>query len=201
MTHSFRGKLAYIAFAGILICGCSGNLPDVPTDTATTSPASGDFQAKALEDGVVTEAEYEEAVIAFLTCVEDAGFAAHGPVWDERNRRFAFTVTVGIDNDTGLAESEMDRCGLEYLDQIVSVWDEQVRPTPNEYARQFDAFKECLISEGIEGIESITDSVILMQTLEELGGKAYLELCRDINPDAYIIDVGPLPEFNGPGAG
>lgn len=153
-----------------------------------------------LADGTITESEYEAAVIAYLTCIEDAGFPAQGPVWND-DRTYLHHSFTAENADLDRANTADLSCDETYLDRVFLLWSDQHVLTPQEHALQLEEYKECLTSAGVEGIELITDIGLLTQTLEELGGNSYLSLCLNVNPNAYIIDVGPLPEFNGPGAG
>jgi len=193
--------LAGVCSFGILLWGCS--TPNTLSDTSSqnTADITDVFQSRILEDGVVTHAEYEQAVIAYLTCVEDAGLPAQGPVWDERNSTFYFTIMVHTGSKIDHAEFDMDQCLQLHLEEVSKKWYEQNIPTTEERFEMFNDYKACLLSEGIEEVRNMNDSIRIMETLENLGGDEYMMLCSDFNPDVRIIDVGPLPEFNGPGAG
>lgn len=65
----------------IALTGCSGGNDDVADGPYAErirnaiAESTSDFEREVLEDGVVTRAEYEEAIRLFTTCTEDAGYS------------------------------------------------------------------------------------------------------------------------------
>jgi len=163
-----------------------------------------DFQAQILDDGVVTDAEYEEAVIALLTCVEDAGFYAYGPLWGGTPYRLQYYF--GRSNTDSEKEQERamtvtEGCIAQYTSQVEALWLEQQAPTPDEAHERLEAYKDCLEQAGMVGIEAVSDLGELAELEHEFkmqGGD--LQHCYSLDPNIFATE-DDLPEFNGPGAG
>ena len=180
----------------VLLSGCS-NSTTAPHPHTSTTQAESDLQTRILEDGVVTHAEYEQAVVAYLTCVEDAGYAAQGPVWTQDREMIDYTIRVPF-GDTARADTEMERCDTENLSRVREAWSLRFAITQEEFEEEVELYRQCLIAEGIEGIENMDMGEILNYGSSNID--SFWTICTDVMP-GFHQGVSDLPEFNGPGAG
>jgi len=193
-----RMVLAVIAVFALESCSSTA----APSDT-TEKIQTSDYQAKILEDSVVTEAEYEQAMIADLTCIEQAGFAVRGPQWGGSPRHLLRTIRVA-EADQQAFDAAAIWCDSEYLDDVESQWQEQQRPSPEEYSSRMHEYIACLSDLGVQALEGVTDPVTVSKLEQEFisaGGTTIS--CVRLNPNGVLVEenLTDLPEFNGPGAG
>lgn len=111
-------------------------------------------QRELLLDGLVTRAEYEEAVSLYLECGRAAGFTPQ-PVAGEGLR----TTQVGfrIPDADGIPDAETVRdaqaklaeCSRMYLDEVSGIWEGQ-KQTPGAAALSlfYDALNACVAAGG-----------------------------------------------------
>lgn len=112
----FASVILLIGLA-LAIVACSGQPAGTESDRVRTlalSPNLSAFQKDILEDGELTFAEFEGAVLAFVSCLESKGYSASHVDIDEVE---GFTLTVGwpdgVDSET--SKEERDSCEFEYL--------------------------------------------------------------------------------------
>lgn len=76
----------------------------------------------ALEDGIVTFAEYTSAVRDTLRCISEKGIEHSEPVYNEAQARYTFSVA----SDTGPGEvSAYDACWMKLSRDVEFVWAQQ----------------------------------------------------------------------------
>lgn len=99
--HRFRGRAltgASLALAAIL--GCSAESPEDGPYSArfaeAMQQATSDFEREVLADGVVTRAEYEEAVERYVECMADVGIKVT-LIDQEGYYVYSFAQTPGLD--------------------------------------------------------------------------------------------------------
>lgn len=82
--------------------------------------ASG-YQQAVLDDLVVSEAEYRDAIDAMRSCVEDKGWGV-GPIEQDGNQ-LGFQSSYSGDN--GPSNDDMHACTNEYLASVGPIWSSQ----------------------------------------------------------------------------
>ncbi|MCL2454027.1 MAG: hypothetical protein FWD18_01805 [Micrococcales bacterium] len=138
-------------------------------DIATMS----EFQRNILEDGVVTYAEYESAIIAERQCVQDAGFEV-SEVMDIGAGQLGFTTEISTagaaDPDAAVTEAHrvIDACGEEYAKYVATAWAEsQVITDPAERERLQAQFASCLKDAGLR-VSADNDLETLLDAVQEV---------------------------------
>lgn len=102
--------------------------------------AISETQWSALEDGHVTWAEYEGAILDMLTCLKASGIAAHGPFDMNDGRYLDYSYEGGPDDDAA--------CMLEHFSFVSQVWQFQQLPSGAELARVVSEYRACLGTAG-----------------------------------------------------
>jgi hypothetical protein len=165
-------RLAWLVVAlGALLAGCSSEsspgqgpvpeevapLPDhaaalFPSYDAATSAwtTMSAFQRGLIEDGEVSFADYEAAVLAFTQCVEEAGLSfLDEPAYNSGTRKFEFSIVIGetvADADAGDADTM--NCATEYFSHVQALWNWNNAPTEAELQEADAAWRACMLDGG-----------------------------------------------------
>ncbi|MCB1247049.1 MAG: hypothetical protein KDB69_07285 [Acidimicrobiia bacterium] len=121
----------------LIVAACASGSPS--TSLNIGSEEISDYQREVLEDGVVTFSEYESAVLATMSCIEDNGFGVRGPFDFQGGLSFDVIVAPGEQlmpgdmGDTGsdvLAQSDraVEDCEAHFLFPLVDVYNEANAP-------------------------------------------------------------------------
>jgi hypothetical protein len=81
--------------------------------------SASEYQQAVLEDLVVTEAEYRDAVDAARTCIQDAGWGV-GPIERQHGNQLGFQSSYS--GDAPPADEAMQACNDEFMTQIGPIW-------------------------------------------------------------------------------
>ncbi|MCL2454028.1 MAG: hypothetical protein FWD18_01810 [Micrococcales bacterium] len=150
--------------------GCSHDGASGPLFSDEDIAAMPEFQRNILEDGVVTYAEYESAVIAQRSCLEEAGYSP-GEIEDIGGGQIGFIVEVDYSHEPDPAAADAlflatDRhCNEEYLFYVGTAWAEsQVITDPAERERLRAQFASCLKDAGLrvsadDDVEALLEAV------------------------------------------
>lgn len=109
-----------------------------------------DFEAEILQDGRVSEGEYEKAVLATMQCLDDKGIPHSDPVWSEDGRFPQWDYTVGPWPDADELAELGGQCESEFLDDVAIVWSLQHEETEAQQEARRSAFLSCLREAGVE---------------------------------------------------
>ncbi len=103
-------------------------------------------QAWALEDGVVTKAEYHKAVGGFLTCLREAGYEVTEPVISPMD---GLTLLYDIvpSGEPAAWNEKLESCNHRHLSHIEPAYVEAIEHVMDESLRQGVA--QCLAKKGI----------------------------------------------------
>jgi hypothetical protein len=84
---------------------------------------TSDFQRKILEDGLVTSAEFELALLARRDCVALAG-EKPGQIYEagDGERTFDFDVTAGTEQEMRNIQAKAEACLRDYFSDVGAVW-------------------------------------------------------------------------------
>lgn len=112
---------------------------------------TSEFQAALIEDGEVTPAEYEQALLAWQACVAEAG-ATPGEIYAIGNEEltFDFEITAANENAMQDIQDAADLCLPEYFTEVSTVWAFQQLLTPAERSRMEPDVVECLQDAGFD---------------------------------------------------
>lgn len=173
-------KLTLLPLAALVavLSGCGSGSGKAPDDAKPTAPAFSAFtfdasrlnaapdlsafQRSILEDGVLTFPEYEQATLAFLSCVEDGGVIVRHVEADqykegpELTSRGQYRFSLYLPNREGkpAAVDEMrgleNRCGTEFTAVIQQLWAEHIAPSEKELAAAREALAVCLREQGLD---------------------------------------------------
>ncbi|MDR0504981.1 MAG: hypothetical protein LBG70_04140 [Bifidobacteriaceae bacterium] len=171
--------LAVAAALTLTVSGWSNRPKSVNIDSikATTSA----FQAAILADGVVTNAEYESAVMANWQCVKDAGFEPDEPQWNGNNFEFGITVISQNEEAAEVNSTKQlavwERCNTEYTNDVGDVWASQAVLSDSERDKMRPDVVACLRNHGLELPEDSDYAEIgaALATLDQSGQTAAME--------------------------
>lgn len=136
-------------------CGASSDSSD-STDSGNPiiramadDPDLSDFQVGLLSDGVLTFAEYEQAVFRTATCLEENGFVEIELELVSETR--GYNIAFGYPGGTVTTKHETNhaRCFEESLSAVESAFVETNRPAAEAtLAKQMDCARDILIESG-----------------------------------------------------
>jgi hypothetical protein len=104
-------------------------------------------QRAAVADGVVTFEEYERSALAYISCLESAGFSVDGTL-RFRGRYYDIVAQTAGTQTVEMQEAWSD-CAQEFA-LILDVWSVQNQPSEAELQAARRALAECLREHGIE---------------------------------------------------
>lgn len=140
---------------------------------------------------MVTEAEYESAILATRSCVEALGFRVGGiqTVTADGDRGFVYGGT----QDPSLLD-QADQCFEEYVGDVAAARAIQNAPTVAELSRIVAEFSECLLDGGYphEPAPATRDEAI---ALSILAGDLGVECLRSVGltDDVFFEHDIPAP--------
>ena len=166
-----------------VFAACSSGDPGV----ADGPPAVGDpiaerigaepsaFQLLILHDDIVTAAEYEQAVLANIACLEQSGLEVLGPERRQETNELEFTIRTrtapGLSTEEeAKAVARWDEairyCWIEYEAFVADKWNSQSVPNPDERRVLVESLVVCIRATGAEvsnnpSFDTIGELVIL----------------------------------------
>ncbi|MDR2253527.1 MAG: hypothetical protein LBD97_06680 [Bifidobacteriaceae bacterium] len=132
---------------------------------------SGEQQVDPLDDGIVTQAEYDAAVAATQRCIVDKGFVSDGYGWsgDGLSKYFGASVPEGAtsvtEQDASMAHAE---CAAEYLSQVERQWLLDNVPEGAERDAMWESLIQCLAENGLPGFTPGVPSMEIMKAFGEM---------------------------------
>lgn len=138
--------------------GMSEGLPHVVEQLADADP----LVRELLEDGVVTPDEYERAVYAVVTCMEEAGFVVAEIEVDSRpGHEYRRVGYAGVEPGRveELERTEID-CVLRYLDLVESIANQQNGLTEEEHEDLYRRIAVCMRELGVELAADTREAVV-----------------------------------------
>ncbi|WP_394253052.1 hypothetical protein [Arthrobacter pityocampae] len=112
-------KIGTIAAASLVLAGCSVPPSFTEAEKRELRDSASAYQQDVLEDLVVTESEYRDAVDRTRSCVQDKGWGV-GPIEKHDGNQLGFTSSSTGGNHPD--DKEMRACYSEFLDPVVHVW-------------------------------------------------------------------------------
>ncbi|MGN8553446.1 UNVERIFIED_CONTAM: hypothetical protein OHV15_12770 [Microbacterium sp. SLM126] len=152
MTKTFPG-LAGLAILAVLLAGCAAQGTDSAHDTLDLDALleeTTDFQREIVEDGVVTAAEFERALLARRECVADVG-ATPGDIYTGSNGEltFDYDITAESDDEALAIQRDADACLQDYFADVGTVWAYQRLLSPAEREEMRPRALACLDAAGL----------------------------------------------------
>ncbi|RLP74523.1 hypothetical protein D9V32_12590 [Mycetocola tolaasinivorans] len=177
-----------ILFASVVLglVSCAAEPTAAPFDIALVKESTTPFQLTILEDGVVTAAEYESAVLAHRSCVENAG-ASPGEIESLGHNQRGFQVEIIADTEEEAAriDSLAEACHGEYLSDVADVWVYQQLLSEKELDAIRPDVASCLRDVGIKVSDTFTMKELYTQ-LERLANTSALQPCMDRYPEFFV---------------
>lgn len=150
LTRQRRGISAALLLLCLLATACSGDAAEPGSGAVAGDEAASGFQADILEDGEVTFGEFEAAVAAYSSCLEELGVAVEAE-YSDTNESFDYTFTLpGGDVGAALEAPEAVACHEEYVSRVELVWADQVGPSAEEDRAFYEAIAACMRAQGFE---------------------------------------------------
>ncbi|MGN8027796.1 hypothetical protein [Microbacterium sp. 22242] len=211
MKHRLMNLGAYVkgaCVAGVLavvvgIAGCASDEAQQKTlNIASIAKNTTAFQAEILQDGKVTPAEYESAVLAYRTCVQDAG-AEPGEISEFGNNELGFTYTITAAGETQrkAIEAETEQCLKDNLEDIGKVWSYQNLLSPKELDRQRPEVAACLRSVGIDINDSFSIDDLRKYVSEHEEATDDIKPCVEKYPGFFSINPAEVQDHHDESTG
>lgn len=153
-----------VVFLALPLTACS-NIRDLSNEEYLIDLPNGlsNYQYEIIEDGVVTEAEYTQAMNDHASCVANKGFET-SPITLEPNQiRMSFSILgkkqPGQSDEAFMQvldrqQEAYDECSMEYSFYVERYYMMSKTPQGKEREQQFDKLIQCLEDLGIQGIHS-----------------------------------------------
>ncbi|THJ65762.1 hypothetical protein E8P82_10750 [Arthrobacter echini] len=109
-------RVVLLGCAVVVSTGCAPSFSEV--EKRDMRDTKSDYQRAVLDDLVVSEAEYRNAVDATRDCLQDKGFGVGGVEQDGNQLGFSSSY----DGPHAASEGAMQACHDEYLNQVAAVW-------------------------------------------------------------------------------
>jgi len=161
--------------SAVLLAACGQEVHSTGPITSWNGERLNEFQLTVVgDDGVVTEAELNDAYERARQCVQDDGWQAL--LTTDQFGAPALNIVTGRNDDAEAGTGVMQRCESVWVGQLKSIYLVSNAPTGAERETEFAAFRQCIEATGGE-----TDGIFLGQEqgdmlgrIEELSGP-YLE--------------------------
>lgn len=151
------------AFDGLFIRISADRVREIQTDSSTSA-----FQREALQDGVLTFAEYESAVLQMASCVEDSG----GEVKLDLNVRGGYKHIISYPIDRTDVAAAVQKCVTDSLSVIEQLWAEVTAVPELDLQTAMVEMRTCLIDRGFPDppvTSEPSDFRLYMRTLNSRG--------------------------------
>lgn len=138
--------LLVVISVGLIAAGCATGA----SPRASVPEGTSDFQRRLLADGVVTDAEYRQAVEATRECVEADGWETSEIRVGSSGWDLGFGLVFEGDHDPTAADASYDRCSEEHQSEVYWVYAQsQVVPVEEREALA-EELRQCLLAVGVE---------------------------------------------------
>lgn len=126
---------------------------DLPHYVLTEMKDASEFEREILLDGIVTAAEYQQAVFATLQCAEEHGIGHTEPQLSHDGRRaprYEFTVGPWPEEEDEKYTKLYKACVDEFLYGVLAAWMQQEGPSESQMAKGKDEVVVCMNEHGLQ---------------------------------------------------
>ncbi len=184
----------------VALVGACQDGPAVPEDFSAyarnLASSVSPFQADILEDGEVTFAEYERAMLASRQCLIDAGWDV-SDVRDHPRDGWSLLFTVGWEYDgddardarlSAQLDVDFAKCASEYHEWVEVAYRKSLIPSGTERQELTKELLACLEAEGVTGIPADADQQQFYDAIDaQIPGGGLALLCMDRY--AYLFET------------
>ena len=181
LAHAYSG-LPLVVLA-VLVCSlsCSGDQSvgrgSIPGYVQSELSNASEFQREILQDGQVTPAEYERAVLSTLQCLDRSDVVHSEPKLETSGERTRWQYTYTFDkNDEERGNKIYNQCYDEFERAIVIFWGRQTAPSEQDEQELIAEFLACLEEHGLE-VASV-DEVPVLSAIWAADQKLIEQNCR-----------------------
>ncbi len=161
---------------GFSACGAESVSRELPVRSELVTELLEDvptFQRVILEDGEVTPAEYEKAVLATMACVADAGYDVVPPRLDEQTGALYFFYESVVDDDgIDLADQEYEGCYDEYQERVDTLYFFNAARVVDQRDISLEDIAQCLRAAGIEDVPDVPSAEYISEVAASFGQPA-----------------------------
>jgi hypothetical protein len=166
------GAAVLLVVLGLTACGSGtpSGQGELPAYVESYMASATDFQRAAIEDGTVTAAEYEAAVLATLQCAEEQGILHSTPVLTQGGvsaPKWRYVLGPWPEDQDAEFQSAFDQCFDDYQSVVVGVWVQQEGPTGEELIDAQERIAQCMRERGLEDVRNYDAFLALMPTLTD----------------------------------
>jgi|GEM_PF-4591112 len=186
--------------------GTSDTTPSVanhPTSTAIATISAvtlkaweseaSEFQMRLLEDRVLTLEEYEQAKLAQVACLTDAGLTVQQPV--RLNGLLRYKLTVAAPAERTDATNIIARCKREYANVIDVVWAEvSISLTQGVIEESRRMMAECYDANGLRVRDKPYDSPDPGERQKHLDCEMAVQSALDLGGVSYGVEGDGRPQ-------
>jgi len=182
----------------LMLSACTAETPPAALDIDQIIEGTTEYQRSLLEDGKVTSAEYEKALLARRDCVASTG-AVPGDIYQIGNNEqtFDFEITAPTEADMEAIQANADKCLLEYFDDVGSVWAFQSLLSPAERKELQPLVVDCLADAGV----NVPADADVKRMSEELAPLGHLSEDVEACVTKYAAFFAIPPQATAPHAG
>lgn len=172
MPPNGRALAACVALLCLLAQGC-GEQGDAVVDPLV---GASEFQRELLEDGLLTDSEYERAGLGLVECLRAGGVVVANPEFGAQG--FSFSTRDPLPSGQAEFDRVFDACYEEYFSLVEFAWADQTAPSEEEEATFYRYVAECLGDNGV--LVDPTDPSSLATANDE-DPALYLDCLRQAN--------------------
>lgn len=184
--------------AGLLVLTACGNSSSDESTFSVDALAqnTSDYQKKILQDGTVSAAEYEQAIMASWQCVKDTGAVAD-PVTPHGNRELGFGYLIEAATDEQMAQMEQaaEECHTTYASDVSAVWANQNVLSAEDRDKKRPEVVECLRSHDVEVADDATSEQLATE-LWRLQPDHPALICATDHADFFAIPLDGAREHS-----
>ncbi len=125
ITRHTAAVAGVIGCSALLLAGCASAPSFSEDEKQQMRDSASGYQQAVLEDLVVTEAEYRDAVDATRGCLQDKGFGV-GPLVEQNGNQLGFQSSYSGDGPP--SDQIMQACDDEFMTEIGPIWVSQRMP-------------------------------------------------------------------------
>ena len=134
----------------IAACGGGSSRGDLPPYVVSELQTASPFERSILEDGTVTAPEYEQAVLATLSCLDAQGVPHGDASFNQQSNRWEYQLGPWPKEQDDQFQGKYNDCFNDSEQAVAAVWADQTRPpTQKEFDEMQAKIVACLNEHGL----------------------------------------------------
>jgi hypothetical protein len=147
----FRAVVAAVVLAVSLIACRGAELRgELPEYVSSELESASEFEREIIGDGKVTAAEYERAVFATLSCLDDHGLPHSEAIFNDEASRWDYQIGPWTEEEDAENYALFLDCWENHEQGVESVWVNQNAPSEANLQQIREAILMCLREHGLQ---------------------------------------------------